>query len=147
MTAGTAAQTHRRTGSLRAAVRLCACALLLSCTDPRGRPAPPIVRVSFAPAFQLTTPGTLLGSLYAFDEDGLNELTISVRSLGGVLMGDSTVSLFGEVEVTRQIQWHVPPNIVPGSLVTLAVTVTDFAGFQTSDTLRLTVQDSVSGGH
>lgn len=118
--------------------------LLVSCTDPRSRPAPPIVDASVAPSFQLTSPGIILGSLYMFDDDGLDALELSIRVAGFSYQGDSTILLSGLSEETRPINWILPPGIIVGTQVTVIARVTDFAGFASSDSLFLIVEDSVS---
>ena len=122
---------------------LALCLVLAACTDPRARPAPPIVQVSVSPTFILTSPGPILASLYSFDEDGLDVLDLSVKVFGGVYNGDSTILLDGLTEQTRPINWQLPAHIIVGTPVTLISKVTDFAGFATTDTLFLTVQDSI----
>ena len=149
MRRGTEAQRHRGTATTRlfcASVPLCLCASLLSCTDPRARPAPPIVDLSVAPSFQLTSPGDILGSVYAFDEDGLDNLTLSVRSAADTsLNADSLILLSGDPETTRQVHWTVPAGLPVGSRVDVVARVVDFLGFASSDSLHLTVQSAVSG--
>ena len=124
-----------------------ACICLAACTDPRARPAPPILQVTVSPTLVLTSPGSLLGSLYAYDSDGLDALEMSVAVFGGQFAGDSTILLEGTTEQTRSIHWELPAGIATGAPVTLISTVTDFSGFSTTDTLVVTVQDSVSGVH
>jgi len=118
--------------------------LLVSCTDPRSRPAPPIVDAAVAPSFQLTSPGTIIGSLYMFDDDGLDALDLSIRVAGFSYEGDSTILLSGLPEETRPINWNLPPGIIVGTQVTVIARVSDFAGFASSDSLFLTVEDTVS---
>lgn len=141
---GTGARGHRGTGWLsRATVPLCLGAAL-SCTDPRERPAPPTLEVLVAPTFELHTPGTVLASLHAFDEDGLSFLEMSIRNTTGTFTGDSLVVLDGAPELTRPIIWQVPPGLLIGSQVSLAVRITDLTGFASVDTLFMTVTDTVS---
>ena len=117
--------------------------LLASCTDPRARPSPPLVQVEVAASFVLHTPGTVLGSIFAYDEDGLSFMEMSIRNSVGNFTGDSLIVLDGEASLTRPIVWQVPSGLLIGSEVTLAVTVTDFTGFATTDSLRMTVQDTL----
>lgn len=129
-----------RRAVIGASVPLCVGASLLSCKDPRSRPAPPIVDVSVAPSFLLTSPDTIIGSMYAYDEDGLDRLTLSIRSADTTFSGDSLIFLPGDIEVTRSIRWVVPAGLAVGTPVNVVAKVVDFAGFATSDTLHLTVQ-------
>ena len=124
---------------------LSAICLLVSCTDPRARPAPPVLEVLVSPSFELHTPGTILASLHAFDEEGLNFLEMSIRNTTGTLTGDSLVVLDGVPELTRPIIWQVPAGLLIGSQVSLAVRVMDLTGFASVDTLHFTVQDTLSG--
>lgn len=125
--------------------KLAVVCLVLGCTDPRSRPAPPIIDAAVAPSFQLTSPGTIVGSLYMFDDDGLDALDLSIRVAGFSYEGDSTILLSGLPEETRPINWNLPPGIIVGTQVTVIARVTDFAGFASSDSLFLIVEDTVSG--
>ena len=120
--------------------------LVLACTDPRARPAPPLLDASVAPTFELTSPGTILGSVYMFDSDGLDALELSVAVFGGSYSGDSTILLTGGEEEIHPLNWNLPGGIPINTPVTVVAKVTDFAGFSTSDTLVLHVMDSVSAG-
>ena len=148
-TEGTDAPTHSTVGRMQffcASVRLCACALLLSCTDPRARPVAPVVQIAFGPSFKLTSPGAIIGSLYMYDVDGLRDLRLTVAG-DSLLAGDSLIFLDGSEELTRPINWTVPSGVVTGAPVTLVARVTDFAGFVATDSVKLTVQDSTAGVH
>jgi hypothetical protein len=123
--------------------RIACLVLVAACTDPRARPSPPVVDINVAASFELYTPGTVLGSIFAYDEDGLNFLEMSIRNSVGNFTGDSLIVLDGEASLTRPIVWQVPSGLLIGSEVTLAVRVTDFTGFATTDTLRMTVQDTL----
>lgn len=138
-------QGARGKGGLRLA---CSCLLplaVLSCVDPRARPAAPILQVDFAASFRLTSPGVIVASLYAFDVDGLRNLDLSVRSTDTALVAaDSALLLTGEIEVIRSLNWVIPAGLTTGSSVALIARVVDFEGFASADTVLLTVQDSVS---
>jgi hypothetical protein len=98
------------------------------------------VDVQFAPDFKVTSPGTILGSIYLFDDDGLNTVDIRVKSDDKEIDGDSLIGFEGEREITRTLSWTVPPNLLPGGGVNVIVTAEDLAGFVTRDSLRFTVQ-------
>lgn len=150
MTGRTDARTHGRTerSRFRASVCRCVCAsVLVACTDPRGRPVPPVVQISFGPSFRLASPGRVLGSLYMYDVDGLQDLGLSIRSADSSFVGDSLILLTGEPELTRTINWGVPAGIPLGTRVTLVARVVDSAGFATSDTARLAIQDTAAISH
>ncbi len=124
----------------RAAVLLCACAAALSCTDPRARPVPPDLDVQFAPTFTLTSPGSLDASIYMFDDDGIATLHVKAQSDDSLFALDSLIGLVGEQEAIRPIAWTVPPGIAANMGVWVRVTVRDFAGFETKDSVRLHIQ-------
>lgn len=123
---------------------LCLCALLLSCTDPRARPAPPQVELSFSPTLVVKSPGSIVGSLYAFDPDGLNTINVQIRSSDSTFVVNDPVSANSLFEVTQSLAYNVPGAIPIGSQIRLVVKVTDFIGFAASDTAFFTVQDTVS---
>lgn len=108
-------------------------ALCLSCTDPRARPVPPIVQISFATTVQVTSPDTLDGSLYAFDEDGFILVRLRAATDDNSFNVDSTVSFDGFPEATRGIRLILPAGIPVGTRLTIAATVEDLAGFATTD--------------
>jgi hypothetical protein len=117
---------------------------LVACTDPRARPAPPIVQLAVAPSFVLKSPGTIIASLYAFDGDGLDNVQLALRIPGSTFKDDSLIPLPGDPEITRPIHWDVPGGLPIGSHVNVIARVVDFVGFASTDTLHLTVQDTVS---
>ncbi|MFI5207786.1 MAG: hypothetical protein ACHQX4_07180 [Gemmatimonadales bacterium] len=117
--------------------------LLACCTDPRARPVAPIVQLSFAPGFRLKSPGSVVASLYLFDEDGLDSLDVSVRSADSALVGDSITLFGGDQELTLPVSWQVPSGIPIGTAVTLIARARDFKGFITADTAHLSVQDTI----
>lgn len=116
--------------------------LLVACTDPRARPVAPTVTLSFAPSFELKSPGSVAASIYLFDEDGLKSLEISVVSADSTLVGDSTI-LIGDLSLVRPVNWQVPSGIPIGTAVTLIARAQDFKGFVTADTAHLSVQDTI----
>ena len=124
-----------------AAVAVCAA---LSCTDPRARPVPPLVEVQFGPTFRLTSPGQILGAVRLFDDDGLSTLVLSVFSDDSSFAADSTIFLPGDFDFTRPINWTVPTGLATGTFVTVVASAEDFAGFITTDTVKLAVQDSTA---
>jgi hypothetical protein len=130
----------RPTRPLAHPARLLLVLALACCTDPRARPVPPLVRMSISPTFSLNSPGSVLASLYVYDEDGLAELLISVRSSDSALAGDSIIGLPGDPELTRIVGWTVPPGLAVGTTVSVAVKAVDLTGFATSDTIFVPVK-------
>ncbi len=116
---------------------------LAACTDPRARPVPPLVRLAFSPTHRVTSPGTVLSSLYAYDDDGLKDLALRLRAGDGTVLLDSSVFFGAEVEQIRPIVLAVPAGLAIGTRLTLLVTVGDHAGFSTSDSAVFTTQDTV----
>lgn len=131
---------------MRRAAWLGAGLLLAACTDPRARPVPPDVLL-LAPAFDVTSPGTISASLYAFDADGLKDLTIHLTNDAGSFVTDSSVFLDATTEQTRPISLLVPAGLATGTRLTLDLTVGDYTGFATRSTTVFTVRDSVLAGH
>ncbi len=119
---------------------LCLCALLLSCTDPRGRPEPPILDLQVPPSQVVTSPGTVTGSLYAYDDDGLKSIQMVFRVAGGAVIADSTDFLNAPFEVTRPLTFHVPEGLASGTVLRLVVRAYDFLDVMAADSLGLTVQ-------
>ena len=119
--------------------------LVSGCTDPRARPVPPLVEVQFGATFMLTSPGQILGAVHLFDDDGLSTLELSVFSDDSSFAGDSTIFLAGNFDFTRPINWLVPTGLATGTFVTVVARALDFAGFVTSDTVKLAVQDGPAG--
>lgn len=115
-------------------------ALALSCTDPRERPIAPAITLTFSPALVVTSPGVISGSLYAFDDDGLNRLRLRVHTSGGAFALDSQVLMSAEFEETRPVDIAVPSGLPVGTLVTLVATVEDYAGFQTTDSTSFSIE-------
>ena len=147
MRAGTDAQPRRRTGDALRRFLLCACAAVpavpaVSCTDPHARPVAPVVQFTPSPS-KLKSPGTVQGSLYMFDADGLNKLELSVLSADSALVGDSMILLVGDPEIIRPVSWAVPKGIPIGTVVTVVSRVQAFTGLATSDTVHLAIQDTI----
>lgn len=123
----------------RAPVPVCLCALLLACTDPRARPAPPTVQIIVSPTIHVTSPGTIPVSVYAYDAQGLDRLFVSVRSGYPGLQGDSTYLFSNLNEQTMNVLWEVPPGIPFGTQVTLTAKAKNFIGFTATDSAVVTV--------
>ena len=133
---------------MRAGSRLlrCAAALLAAaaCTDPRARPLPPTVDVSFAAGTVVTSPDTLIGSLYAHDDDGLAEVRVALATGDSSLRSDSSVELRDEFTVDRSLIFLIPPGVPVGTAVRVIARAEDFAGFVAADTVVFLVQDTVA---
>ncbi len=119
--------------------RLGICLLVVGCTDPHARPVPPLVEVQFPPSFVLTSPGQLLGAVHLYDQDGLRRLRLSVFTADSAFAGDSTLFLSGDAELTRPINWVIPAGLTPGLRLTVVARVDDFAGFTTTDSVKLNI--------
>jgi hypothetical protein len=130
------------TGSLSSTWRLGVCALVVSCTDPRPRPVPPEVELSFSPSLVVRSPGTIAGSLYAFDADGLAEIGFEVLSEDSVMMSDTTLTPSDFIESTHSLAVPVPDGVAIGTQIRLVARATDFLGFAAADTVFLAVQDT-----
>ena len=113
---------------------------LVSCTDPRARPVPPSVDLLFAPGLVVTSPGDLTGSLYAYDVDGLANLRLELFSADSALAIDSFLALNPEVDQIRGLNFQIPDGLAVGTLLTLVTTVSDQAGFQSTDSTFFTTQ-------
>ena len=143
-----AARAHWRTGApavrrfLRAAVRLCAGAAVLSCTDPRARPVAPLVSLEFGTSRQVTSPGQIDGLLYAYDADGIQKVVQRLRTADSVL-SDSTFLFGADQEITRSITFAIPRGLSVGTQVRVLATVTDWVNFVTADSVVFTVQDTL----
>jgi hypothetical protein len=124
----------------RAAVRLCLCALLAACTDPRARPAPPTVQVLVSQTLHVTSPGTIIVEVYAYDPQGLDRLFVTVRSGYPTLQGDSTYFFTAPNEQTMRVLWAVPPGIPVGAQITFVAKANNVVGFTASDSTILPVQ-------
>lgn len=121
-----------------------ACLLLISCTDPRARPAPPQVELSFSPDLVVKSPGAIVGSLYVYDGDGINTINVSIRSSDSMMVVDSPVNPGDLFETTQSLAFIVPRGMAIGTQIQLVARVTDFVGFAAADTAFFTVQDTVS---
>ena len=127
----------------RAGVTVCLL-LSLSCTDPRARPAPPRVELSFSPTLVVNSPGSIAGSLYVYDADGINAITVQIRSSDSAFVFSGPVNLRDFFEVTEPLAYNVPGGLAIGTQIRLVANVTDFTGFAASDTAFFAVQDTVS---
>jgi len=120
------------------ALSLCAC--LLACTDPRARPAPPTVQVLAAAGQRVTSPGTVLASIYATDVQGLDSIVVSLRSTFSALQGDSTFLLPDTTAQTTNVIWTVPSGVPSGTSIVLRATAYNLIGFAARDSAVLTVE-------
>jgi hypothetical protein len=101
---------------------------------------PPDISLLFPPALEVTSPGNVTGSLYAFDTDGLGSLHLRFRSADLTVDIDSFVALNPEIEQTRGILLLVPDGLPVGTQLTLVTTVSDLAGFEATDSTSFTTQ-------
>ncbi len=143
MIRGTGAWGHRGTVAslqFRASVPPCLCAALLACTDPRARPVPPDVRLTFAGPATTTSPDTLFGSLYLFDADGLDQLQLTLKAADGSPLTDSLFAFAFEPEVTRGVAFEVPAGRPAGSILRIVARARDAAGFWGADSTVFTIE-------
>lgn len=125
-------------------VRLLVVLGLAACTDPRARPAPPQVELSFSPNLVVKSPGSIVGSLYAYDADGINTVTVQISSSDSAWVFSGPVNPNDLFEVTQSLAYIVPGGLLIGTRIRLVVDVTDFIGFAASDSAFFAVQDTIS---
>lgn len=121
-------------------LRLCACASVLSCTDPRARPAPPSVQLYIPPSVVVRSPGTIAASAVMFDADGVDSVRMSVRSPYPALQADSVYLIPDTTDWTQSVLWTVPSGIPAGTRITLSAKAWDLLGFAGADSTVLTSQ-------
>lgn len=153
MTAGAGAQVHRGTvvASLTRAsvpqrpcahlvVPLCLCACLLSCTDPRARPAPPSVKLYLAPGYVAQSPGSLPASVVIYDAEGVDSLHMTLKSAIPTFQGDSSYLIPDTTDYTQSVLWSIPAGIPSGTRITLGAKAWDLLGFAGADSVIVTSQ-------
>jgi hypothetical protein len=116
----------------------CALAGLIAlgaCTDPRSRPRPPTVEVTLDANHAITSPGEIIGSIYVYDEQGLDSIVVSIHSTDGQLAGDSTFFSPDPFETTKPLLWQVPPGIPEDTWIQVVVRVVSYIGFASADTV------------
>jgi hypothetical protein len=106
-----------------------------ACTDPRPRPAPPTVQVTLDANHPITSPGEIIGSIYAYDEHGLDSIIVSIHSADERLIGDSTFFSSDPFETTRPLIWQVPAGMSAGTGIQVVVRVVSYIGFAAADTV------------
>lgn len=126
--------------SRRAAACLAGCLLLLSCTDPRARVAPPTVRITVSPALVLRSPGSIPASIFCYDVQGFDSLRVALRSAIQPLNGDSLYLFPDTTEATTDVLWSVPTGIPAGTQITLVAKLWNLVGFAATDSVILTSQ-------
>ena len=118
--------------------------LVAACTDPRARPAPPTVDVSFAPSTVVHSPGDLQGVLYAYDADGLAGVRLMLLSSDSTLRLDSAVDLPGPFEVNYSMHFQIPAGLSVGTVLKVIGRAENLVGFVAADTAVFLVQDTIS---
>jgi hypothetical protein len=106
-----------------------------ACTDPRSRPGPPTVEVTLDSTHAITSPGEIIGSIYAYDERGLDSIIISIHSADERLIGDSTFFSSDPFETVRPLIWQVPAGMSVGIGIQVVVRVVSYIGFAAADTV------------
>lgn len=86
----------------------------------------------------------VVGSVYAYDGDGLDRVVLSVTSEDGVLTGDTTLfpGTTNPYENTWPIAWPVPAGIATGTAIRVWARALDYMGFAAVDTAVAIVRDS-----
>ena len=110
-------------------------ALGAGCTDPRSRPGPPTVQVTLEAGHTINSPGSILGSIYAYDENGLDSIVVSIHSADERLIGDSTFFSSEPFETTRPLVWQVPAGMSAGTGIQVVARVVNYIGFAAADTV------------
>ena len=118
--------------------------VVAACTDPRARPVPPTVDLSFAPGTVAHSPGDLDGALYAYDADGLAAVRLSLHSSDSTLTLDSALDLPDAFELNHSIHFKIPPGVPVGTALKVIGRAEDLVRFVTADTAVFFVQDTVS---
>ena len=125
----------------------CALALLVlaaACTDPRARPVPPTVQISMAPNQAVESPGPLLGSLYAYDANGIDSIRVRVEFGNGSTLADSVFFASGDpFQATLPLQWQIPGGVPNRTTVRVVARVRSFIGFVAADTVLTAVGDTL----
>jgi len=106
-----------------------------ACADPRTRPGPPTVEVTLDAAHAITSPGEIIGSIYAYDEHGLDSIIVSIHSADERLIGDSAFFSPDPFETTRPLIWQVPAGMSVGIGIQVVVRVVSYIGFAAADTV------------
>lgn len=114
-----------------------------ACTDPRSRPRPPTVEVTLDADHAITSPGEIIGSIYAYDEHGLDSMIVSIHSTDGQLVGDSTFFSSEPFETTTPLLWQVPAGMSEGTWIQVVVRVVSYIGFAAADTVLGTVSSTL----
>lgn len=118
--------------------------LVAACTDPRSRPVPPTVDLSFAPGTVAHSPGDLYGALYAYDADGLATVRLYLLSSDSTLSLDSALDLPDAFELNHSIHFRVPPGVPVGTALKVIGRAEDLVRFVAADTALFFVQDTGS---
>lgn len=101
-----------------------------------------MLQIQVAPSFSLHSPGQAYGSLYMFDDDGLQSLTLRIHTPDStVFAADSFLFLTGDNSITRPFDWAVPSGLPVGTVLTFSAKVVDFTNFATADSVTFTVQN------
>jgi hypothetical protein len=133
----------RGPGSGRAAIGGALAALVWlggACTDPRPRPTPPTIRITLSATIRPTSPGTLAGSVYLFDANGLASVEMKVDLSNGSVLGDSAVVLSDPFETTESFEWRLVGGIPSGTGIRVVVRAVSYIGFESADTVATAVE-------
>ena len=114
-----------------------------ACTDPRPRPLPPTVLLTLSTTVRPTSPGSLAGSVYLYDANGLDSVRMKVYLGNGSQLGDSAIVPSDPFEMTLPFQWRLPGGIPVGTRITIVVRAVSYVGFEAADTVVTAVADSV----
>jgi hypothetical protein len=85
-----------------------------------------------------------VGSLYAYDADGLDRVVLRVLSADSQLADTATFTPTELFELVQTVIVTIPGGIPPSTPISFVATATDFIGLVSVDSLDLVVQDTVS---
>jgi len=112
------------------------------CTDPRPRPVPPTVQITLSTSVPVTSPGHIVGSIYAYDASGLDSIVVSVHSADDHFIEDSVYYPQDPFEDTHPLHWHVPPGLPARVGIQVVARAVSYIGFVAADTALTIVQDT-----
>jgi hypothetical protein len=121
-------------------LRLCVCASVIACTDPRPRVAPPTIQVLVNITDHPKSPGDIFAAIHAFDAAGFDSVHVTLKSNAPGFGGDSLYLFPDTTEATLNVHWTVPAGIPAGTPITLSAKVWNLIGFAASDSALLTSQ-------
>ena len=117
-------------------MRLCGCALVVSCSEPRARPTPPIVGLVYDTSQVVRSPGVVALAVNVLASGGLDLLQLRLASADSTFVLDTLEGYVGEQDIVRDVSWQVVPGLAPGTTLHFVARARDFTGFETTDSAR-----------